>query len=44
MHQELSYVLPGAKIENNVVKVLLFSDLNQITFINISMGKLEKNK
>ena len=32
------------KIENNVVKVLLFSDLNQITFINISMGKLEKNK
>ena len=32
------------KIENNVVKVLLFSDLNQITFININMGKFEKNK
>ena len=32
------------KIENNVVKVLLFSDLNQITFINITTGNLEKNK
>ena len=32
------------KIENNLVKVLLFSDLNQITFINVSIGDLEKDK
>ena len=32
------------KIENNFAKVLLFSDLNQITFVNISLEKLEMNK
>ena len=32
------------KIENNLIKVLLFSDLNQITFINVSAGDLEKGK
>ena len=32
------------KIENNFVKVLLFSDLNQITFVNVSLEKLEMNK
>ncbi len=32
------------KIEKNMVKVLLFSDLNQITFVNIDLGKLEKYK
>ena len=34
----------AAKIENNIVKVLLFSDLSQITFINVNLGDLEKNK
>ena len=33
-----------AKIENDVIKVLLFSDLSQITFININMGESSKNK
>ena len=32
------------KIENNIIKVLLFSDLNQITFININLENLNKNK
>ena len=32
------------KIENNIIKVLLFSDLSQITFININLGNLDKNK
>ena len=32
------------KIENNVVKVLLFSDLSQISFINIDRGEGESNK
>ena len=32
------------KIEENVIKVLLFSDLNQITFININLGGLNSNK
>ena len=34
----------AAKIENNIVKILLFSDLSQITFINVNLGDLEKNK
>ena len=32
------------KIEKNVVKTSLFSDLNQITFVNIKLGKLNNNK
>ena len=32
------------KIENNIIKVLLFSDLSQITFININLGNLDKGK
>ena len=32
------------KIEKNMVRVLLFSDLSQITFVNIDLGKLEKDK
>jgi rod shape-determining protein MreC len=31
------------KIENNIVKVLLFSDLDQITFVNIDLGKVVIN-
>ena len=31
------------KIENNLVKVLLFSDLDQITFVNIDLGKVVIN-
>jgi len=32
------------KIEKNRVKVLLFSDLSQITFVNIDLGQLSKDK
>jgi len=32
------------KIENEVITVLLFSDLSQITFINVDLGNLEKDK
>ena len=32
------------KIENNLITVLLFSDLSQITFININLGTIDKNK
>ena len=32
------------KIDNNLVTVLLFSDLSQITFININLGATDKNK
>ena len=32
------------KIENDVIKVLLFSDLHQITFININVGEFYKNR
>jgi len=32
------------KIENDVIKVLLFSDLHQITFININVGEFDKNR
>ena len=33
-----------AKIEKNTVNVLLFSDLNQITFVNINLGNLQETK
>ena len=33
-----------AKVENNLITVLLFSDLNQITFVNINLGVTDKNK
>ena len=33
-----------AEIEEGKIKVLLFSDLSQITFVNINLGKLDKNK
>ena len=33
-----------ANIENDAVSVMLFSDLSQITFINIDIGELDKNK
>tara|TARA_B100000686_G_scaffold6800_1_gene6720 strand:+ start:1701 stop:2549 length:849 start_codon:yes stop_codon:yes gene_type:complete len=32
------------KIEKNKIKVLLFSDLSQITFVNVDLGKLYKDK
>ena len=32
------------KIENNLITVLLFSDLSQITFIYINLGTIDKNK
>ena len=32
------------KIENNIIKVLLFSDLSQITFINVNLENLNKDK
>ena len=31
------------KIEDNVIKVLLFSDLKQTTFVNIKLGELKNN-
>ena len=41
--------LPGmpvgeVNIENNIVNVLLFSDLDQVTFVNIDLGNIDKNK
>ena len=33
-----------AKIEDNSIKVLLFSDLGQISFVNVDMGDLKNNK
>ena len=32
------------KIEDNAIKVLLFSDLSQISFINVDLGGLKNNK
>ena len=32
------------KIEDNEVKVLLFSDLGQVNFVNIDIGNFERNK
>ena len=37
-------VVGKAKIEKNKIKVLLFADLDQITFVNISLGTLDKNR
>ena len=37
-------VVGKAKIEKNKIKVLLFADLNQITFVNINLGALDKNR
>ena len=31
-------------IENDLITVLLFSDLSQITFVNINLGETNKNK
>ena len=33
-----------AKIEKDDIKVILFSDLNQITFVNVNLGEADKNK
>ena len=32
------------KIKDDIIKVLLFSDLSQITFVNINLGDLNKDK
>jgi len=32
------------KIENDIIKVLLFSDLSQISFVNVNLGGFENNK
>ena len=32
------------KIENDIIKVSLFSDLSQITFINVNLGDFDKDK
>ena len=32
------------KIVNNIIEVLLFSDLSQITFVNINLGGSNKDK
>ena len=32
------------KIENDISKVIMFSDLSQISFINIDLGGFENNK
>ena len=32
------------KIENDIIKVSLFSDLSQITFINVNLGDLDKDQ
>ena len=32
------------KIKDDIIQVLLFSDLNEITFVNVSLGDLNKNK
>ena len=37
-------VVGKAKIEKNKIKVLLFADLDQITFVNINLGALDKNR
>ena len=36
-------VVGKAKIEKNKIKVLLFADLDQITFVNINLGALDEN-
>ena len=37
-------VVGKAKIEKNKIKVLLFADLDQITFVNINLGALKENR
>ena len=37
-------VVGKAKIEKNKTKVLLFADLDQITFVNINLGVLDENR
>ena len=37
-------VVGKAKIEKNKIKVLLFADLDQITFVNINLGTLDENR
>ena len=37
-------VVGKAQIEKNKIKVLLFADLDQITFVNINLGALDKNR
>tara|TARA_Y100000590_G_scaffold465054_1_gene636163 strand:+ start:744 stop:1592 length:849 start_codon:yes stop_codon:yes gene_type:complete len=37
-------IIGEAKVKKGKIRVLLFSDLNQITFVNIDLGKLEKNR
>ena len=37
-------VVGKAKIEKNKIKVLLFADLDQITFVNINLGELDENR
>ena len=37
-------VVGKAKIEKNKIKVLLFADLDQITFVNINLGALDENR
>ena len=37
-------VVGKAKIEKNKIKVLLFSDLDQITFVNINLGAMDENR
>ena len=37
-------VVGKAKIEKNKIKVLLFADLDQITFVNINLGAMDENR
>ena len=37
-------VVGKAKIEKNKIKVLLFADLDQITFVNINLGASDENR
>ena len=37
-------VVGKAQIEKNKIKVLLFADLEQITFVNINLGELDENR
>jgi len=44
INENKSFINFKEKIENNIIKVLLFSDLSQITFININLEILDKGK
>ena len=37
-------VVGKAQIEKNKIKVLLFADLDQITFVNINLGAMDENR